>query len=179
MAGYSISLTFEDVYTAVKPLIAAVTGLDPSLVIQGDPNRSAMPPAAPGFVEMLATVSGRIRTNIDRWDTTNPAPTSETIEQGTRIRIQLDCYGASAGDWAAMLSAILRDDAGCVALKPTCQPLYTDEPMQAPLDDGEAQYEQRWTLLTYLQYNPVVTAPMQFADELHATLIDVDVSYPP
>lgn len=178
MAGYAVTPQFADVYAALQPFIATVTGLSSILVIQGLPNRSAMPPAAPGFISMELTVSGRLRTNIDSYDVTNPDPISIAIEQGTKLRLQLDCYGAAAADWAVILSTLLRDDVGCVALAPTAQPLYTDEPMLAPLDDSEAQYEQRWILQAYLQYNPVVTAPMQFADQLNPTLINVDASYP-
>jgi hypothetical protein len=51
--------------------------------------------------------------------------------------------------------------------------------MLAPLEDDELQYEQRWTIEAFLQYNPVVTVPMQFADTASVTLINVDEAYPP
>ena len=178
MSGYSVNPGFADVYAALLPLIASVTGLASNLIVQGLPNRTAMPAAAPGFAVVEISVSGRLRTNIATYDVTNPSPTTESIEQGTKLRAQIDLYGVSAADWAVMLSTILRDDVGCTALAPTCQPLYTDEPMLAPLDDSEAQYESRWIMSSYLQYNPVVTAPLQFANALDIALIDVDVSYP-
>ena len=170
---------FDAVYVDLKAFLVSVTGLDPSLVIQGLPNRSAMPPAAPGFVMMELTRSARLRTNLDEWDTTNPAPTDVTSEQGTELRMQLDLYGAASADWAVMLSTLLRDEIGCVALTPTCQPLYTDDPILAPLDDSEEQYEQRWVITAVLQYNPVTSTPMQFADTLTIDLINVDEAYPP
>jgi hypothetical protein len=176
---YSVSITLQQLYEAVQPFVAAVTGLDSSVVIQGLPNRAAMPPASPGYVSMTVTRTKRLRYNIDTWDTTNPAPTTLQLEQGTEIRMQLDCYGASAGDWATMLSTVLKDSAGVEALLPTCAPLYAEEPILAPLDDSEEQYEQRWIVGAILQYNPVTTISQQFMAEAEVVLVNVDEAYPP
>lgn len=78
-----------------------------------------------------------------------------------------------------MLETLLRDETACVALAPTCQPLYSSDATLVPLDDDEQQYEQRWMIEAVLQYNPVTTTPMQFANTLEVTLINVDETYPP
>jgi hypothetical protein len=176
--SYSVSITLQNVYEVVQPLVMAVTGLGQSLVIQDAPNRSAMPPASPGFVVMQLTRQKRLRTNVD---TTPPGanPTTQSIEQGTELTLQLDCYGASSGDWAQMLSAILRDEQGCNALEPTCDPLYCDDPMWAPLDDSELQYEQHWMLFAKLQYNPITTVGQQYADIVDFTPVSVNQKFPP
>lgn len=185
MSGLLVSPTQDALYRLFKALVVAVTGLDPSLVIQGQPNRAAMPPAAPGFAMMQAMVTKRLRTNIDRWSLTDPNPTTLDTEQGTQIRMQLDLYGAAAGDWAVMMSTVLRSEYACTALagadpaNPVVVPLYAGDEFNAPLDDSEQQYESRWTLEAILQYNPVTTVPMQFADTLTVTLINVDETYPP
>jgi hypothetical protein len=174
-----------DVYRSVKALVVTATGLDPSLVIQGQPNRTAMPAAAPGFAVMQATTTKRLRTNQDTWSLTDPNPASIDTEQGTQIRVQLDLYGADSGDWGVILCTLLRSEYACTVLagadpaKPVCVPLYSGDPFNAPLDDSEAQYESRWTLEAILQYNPVTTVPAQFADTLTVTLINVDETYPP
>lgn len=169
----------RSVYVAVKALVVTVTGLDPSLVLQGLPNRSAMPPAAPGFVTMQLARLKQLRTPEETWDHTDVAPVALDVEQGTELRLQLDLYGATSGDWGVMLQTLLRNEAGCVALAPTCQPLYASDAHLAPLDDSESQYEQRWTIEAILQYNPVTSVPMQFADTLAVTVINVDEAYPP
>lgn len=180
MSALVVSPVQQDVYAVLQPFIATVTGLDPSVIIQGLPNRVGMPPASPGFVTMQATRMPRIATDVDDWDQTSDiVPEATSIEQSTEIVMQLDCYGADSGDWAVMLCALLRDEFGCAALAPTCQPLYTDDPLLAPLEDSEDQYEQRWTVISHLQYNPVITAPMQFADTLTIDVINVDEAYPP
>lgn len=175
----TVSPVLQDVFVLLQPFIADVTGLNPSLVIQGLPNRTAMPAASPGFVVMTPIRQQRLRTNVDTWDEVNPAPTTISHEQGTELRIQLDCYGASSGDWAAMLSTLLRDDVGCAALAPACQPLYSEDARLAPLVDDEAQYEQRWIVEAVLQYNPATVTPLQFANAATVGLINVDEAYPP
>lgn len=175
----TVAPTQHAVYVAMKAFIVSVIGLDPALVIQGLPNRAAMPLASPGFVTMQIPRTRRLRTNQDTRDLTDVAPTAIAVEMGTELRMQLDLYGAAAGDWAVILQALLRDETGCIALAPACQPLYTGDAFLAPLDDSESQYEQRWTLEAVLQYNPVTSVPMQFADTASVTLINVDEAYPP
>lgn len=168
-----------DVYVAVQAFVMSVTGLGMPLVIQGLPNRSAMPQASPGFVSMQLTRAKQLRTPQATWDPAAVAPTSLAVEQGTELRLQLDLYGAASGDWAVMLQTLLRNEAGCTALAPACQPLYASDANLADLEDDEQQYEQRWTLEAVLQYNPVTSVPMQFADTLSVTLTNVDEAYPP
>lgn len=174
-----------DLYRLVKVLVVSATGLDPTRVIQGLPNRASMPPSAPGFVMMQVTSTKRLRTNQDVWDLTSPNPDHLDIEQGTMLRMQLDLYGAASGDWAVILCTLLRSEYACTVLAgadpthPVVVPLYSSDPFNAPLNDSEEQYEDRWTLEAVLQYNPVTTVPMQFADTLEVTLINVDETYPP
>jgi len=175
----TITPLLQDCFVVLQPFIATSLGIDSSLVIQGIPNRTAMPQASPGFVVMTVLRQQRLRTNIDTWDTVVTDPTSIALEQGIKLDIQIDCYGASAGDWAAILTTVLRDEVGCVALAPTCQPLYCDDADMIPLTDSEEQYEQRFTFTASLQYNPVTTTAMQFADTLSVDVISVDERYPP
>lgn len=179
MPALPVNPVQRSVYAAVKTLVVTVTGLAPALVIKGLPNRAAMPPASPGFVSMMLTRGKQLRTPESTWDPSDPAPTGLEIEQGTELRLQLDCYGATSGDWATVLQTLLRDETGCLALAPVCQPLYASDAHLAPLDDSEDQYEERWTIEAILQYNPVTSVPMQFADTLELTVINVDEAYPP
>src|SRR5205823_3916267 len=108
------------------------------LIIQSNENRVSMPPPDPGFVEMTARVQGRIMTNLDKWDPQAVAPVSIDIEQAVRLAMQLDCYGVASGDWATILSTVLRDEYAINALAGTgLVPLYTDNPMFAALVPGE------------------------------------------
>lgn len=164
-------------FRAVKAFVLAILPLDDQHVIQGLGNRTPMPVGP--FVALTSLANARLRTNQTTWDVTDPAPTDLSIEQGVQITLQVDIYGPLSFDWATIFTTLWRDDFGCTALAPACQPLYTDDPKQIPLVDGEEQYEKRWLLTSYLEYVPVVSTPSQFADTLAVTLINVDVEYPP
>lgn len=180
----TVSPTHEDVYTKLRAFLATVV---PSgvAIIQGLPNRTSMPPADPGFVAMTATLLQRLRTNVDAYDdpTQPPGPPfivgSVAAEMGTKLSVQLDFYGALSGDWAAMVTTLLRDEYGVNQLAPSCAPLYAEDARMAPLVDSERQYEQRWIVGAVLQYNPVTSTPMEFAATLDVELVNVDERYPP
>lgn len=167
------------VYQALETFL---TGVLPAgvPVIRGLPNRAAMPQPVPGFVTMQALFRSRLRWNIDTWDTTNSAPTAATIEQGTEIHMQIDCYGASSADWANTISTLLRDPYGVAALTPNVVPLYADDGRMIPLTDSEQQYEERWSLDARLQFNPVTTIAQTFTNQpATIAIINVPEAYPP
>lgn len=168
----------DDVFTALRAFIRGVIGGSPAVeVVKGLGNRVAMPPAP--CVVMTPLFQTRLETNIDTWDETNPAPSNLTAEAHIRFDIQVDMYGPLAGSWMAMFTTLFRDQYGCDALAPNCQPLYADDSRQVALITGEQQYIERWSVTAALQYNPVTTFPMEFADALVVGLIDVDERYAP
>lgn len=177
MTAATVDISLDDLYTDVGNFLVTQLGLDNAHVVQEFNNRVAMPVGP--FVGMRLTAQKRLRTNEDSWDTTITDPTVYAREQGTQVRLQLDCYGPISGDWGLILSTLLRSDLGCTSLAPTCQPLYADDPVRAPLTDGEEQYEDRWIVSAFLQYNPTVSTPQDFADTLAVDLINVDVTFPP
>lgn len=174
----AVTPTQDDVFTTLTTFLVGVLPAGVQ-VIQLDENRTAMPPADPGFVGMLIRMQKRVMTNIDSWDISGPPPTDMSIMQAVAITVQLDCYGANAYDWAVILSTVLRDEYSVPLLAPILSPLYTDEPRFAPLANGEEQYERRWIVDAHMQYNPVVTVTQQYFDTAETGLIDVDVEYPP
>lgn len=172
-----VAPTLQDVYTLLRAYIAGIVPVG-VMVTQGLGNRVPMPPVLPGFVCMTATLLNPHRTPETSWDQVGLDPTAIVIEQGMLVRIQLDCYGADSADWAVMLAATMRTDYACTALAPVA-PLYCDNPIQAALVNGEEQFEERWIVGANLQYNPVITTPMQFAAEAVVSTINVDERYPP
>lgn len=171
----TVSPTLTAVYTALGNFIVAMLGLDSAHVVQGFPNRVAMPNGP--FVLITAMLKKRLRTNVDNYNSTTdpaPAPAPVTAEQGQQVTVQLDCYGPQSSDWSDILSTLLRDNVGCVALAPNCQPLYADDPIRAPLTNAELQYEDRWIVSALIQYNPVTTVALEYATALGpASLTDV------
>jgi hypothetical protein len=174
---FTVSPTLDDVYTAVKAFLMAVLPLDNEHVAKNVQNRTAMPSGP--FAMMYIATAARLRTNQDTYDPSDPDPAGITREQGVELEMQLDLYGPASGDWAAIVSTLWRDDYGCVALAPNCQPLHADEPVRGPLVTGEEQYLDKWILRAHLQYNPTVSTIDQFASIVSIDVINVDEKYPP
>lgn len=180
-----VAPTIQTVLAKLRTLVLAVVpaGVE---VVQGMDNRVSPPPRDPGYVRMTPILQQRLRTNVDAYDdpAQPPGPPftvgTRAMEQGTKITVQLDCYGPTGEDWAVMLSTVLRSEYACDVLAPDVAPLYADEPKVSPYVDGERQYEPCWIVGAVLQYNPVTSTPQEFADTLDVNpIINVDVEYPP
>lgn len=169
----TISLTDQDLYRAVSLFLVSIVG-NTVPVVQGQDNRVPQPDVP--YILLQAFTAGRVRTNVR---TFNPDTQTQKTEQGTKVRMQMDCYGPDSESWATMISTLWRDSYGCDAMKPTCAPLYTGEPFQGALTNGEEQYESRWTVEGFLQYNPVTTSTMQSATSLGVSVVNADERYPP
>lgn len=98
---------------------------------------------------------------------------TRTVTQPTQISVQLDVHGPSAGDNAQVITSLFFDPFATTAFQSSgfdVAPLYADDPKQVPFFNAENQYEDRWVVTAYMQANPVITVPQQFADQLEATL---------
>jgi hypothetical protein len=173
----TVSPKLDDVYAAMVSFIMGIIPLDAAHVLKGNQNRVASPTGP--FAILNIITQKRIRTNVDTWDTTIPDPSGIVREQGIWLEMQVDLYGPDSGDWAAIFSTMFRDDYGCQALAPNCQPLYADDPTRAPLVTGEQQYLDRWIVRAQIQYVPVVTTVDQFADAITIDVIDAVTHYGP
>lgn len=114
----------------------------------------------------------------------NMAAGYETLTQSTNLLLQLDVHGPASGQNAVTLSTLLRDDAGVQAFEALnlpylISPLYADDPKQIPFANDQQQVEYRWVVEARAQVDFTLTLPLQFATELVAGLINVDVVYPP
>lgn len=176
----TISQTESQVFAAVRAYVLWVLGAN-TVVIQAPGNRVPMPKT--DFI---------LLNYLNRQDLTRPVESyfDETVgtiqtstisyDQALEYGIQVDCYGANAGDNCSELTAWWDTATTCDFLETyNIQPLYHDDPRMLPLVDSESQYTKRWTTSFYLQYNPSVTMTQQFADEVDITLIEVDTTYTP
>jgi hypothetical protein len=105
------------------------------------------------------------------------------VSQQTEFVVQIDAYGPIGGDVAQTITTMLRSLWGVdqfAAQEPNygVVPLFASDPQQMPFSDDQQQVENRWMLEAYLQINPVVTVPQQFADALVVGLVDVDERFP-
>lgn len=111
---------------------------------------------------------------------------TKQIMMPTKHTIQLDFHSAdlsSAGDMAATVSALFRDEFAVQQFANQSPgygvaPLYADDPRQMPWINDQQQVEWRWIVEALLQSNIVVQVPQQFADSVVLTPVSVDAKYP-
>lgn len=98
-----------------------------------------------------------------------------------QLSIQVDFYGESSGDNAALFSTLFRDEYATTFFEawPGITPLHADEGRQAAFIPEEQQYQGRWIVRAELQADAVVAVPQQFAAALLAEIVNVDAVYPP
>lgn len=179
----TVSITLGQLYTVLGNFFQSIVGIDPNTsvlvpVIVGNPNEVSMPNTP--FMLMKAQVQTRLRTNVH----TYTSDQQQTTELGAKVKVTLHCYGPHAESWSTMITTLWRDYYGCTFLAnsqspPLCQPLFSDDPMQAALVNGEEMYEDRYITDLYLQYNPITTVAQESATALSVTVINVDERYKP
>lgn len=176
----STTPTQDDVFTALRAMLLGIVPAG-TIVLRGPVDRAAQPVG--DHIVITPLFRARLRTNIptDHPPPDGPDPNGTvSYEQGTRLEIQVDFYGeTAASNWMDAFTTVFRSEYAVDALAPTCAPLYADDGRMVPLVTGEEQYLERWMVRAVLQYNPVTTAPQQYADTLGITLINVDERYPP
>ena len=173
MTNYVSSITVDQVIDALKVFLMPFIPDGQNKIVRGQVNRVAQP-ADPCIVmtELLEVDLSQPRQDYQ------PTDSTATIHGPSRIDVQLDFYGELSSDYCKAVKQTFRSMWGSLQFPPNIQPLYTSDGVQSPMVSGEAQWQSRWTLTVSLQYNPVVTVPQEFADELgvHET-IAADVIY--
>jgi hypothetical protein len=142
-------------------------------VIRGQVNRVAPPQGT--FVELTEILTVDLSVPYAEYDTVLE---TAILHGPARIDVQVDFYGASAGDYCKAAKTAFRSGWGFDAFPVDIKPLYMSDGTQSPLITGEQQYESRWTLTASMQYNPTVTVPQEFADTLTVSVVNVERAYP-
>lgn len=156
---YTSSITVDQVIDALADFLQPI--VPGAEIVRAQVNRVPMP-SNPGIVltELINTDLAMPATDYQ------PDDGTATVQARDRFDVQIDFYGAQAGEFCAVAKAMLRSHWGFSHFPANIKPLYTSDGIQAPLVTGEQQYESRWTLTASLQYNPIVTVPQDFADVL-------------
>lgn len=179
----SLSLTEAQVLGALRSVL--LTYLGTIEIVRSEINRVAEP-IGPDFIVMTPPRRERLSTNVavysDGFLLTPPQPGTVGTMQPTMITVQLDIHGPNSANNAQIVSTLFRDRVACELFAATglaVQPLYADEPHQAPFEDAEQQTEFNWSIDVVLQANIIVTTPQDFAGEVNIGLLNVDRTYPP
>jgi hypothetical protein len=168
-AQYVPSIAIDSVFDALGAFIRPFVGS--AQIVRAQVNRVAMPSGS--FVELTEISSTDLEVPRQWYDGVN----SQTDIIGPkRLMVQADFYGASAGDWCAAVKTVWRTPYAVAQFPAGIAPLWCDDGHESPLITGEEQYERRWILGMYLQYNPVVIVPQQSADILSMNIVDNSAS---
>ena len=156
MAQYLPSITIDNVIDALAAFLSPFLG--GATIVRAQVNRVPMPVGACVLLTELLQVDLETPTS-----TPDPANAQVLITTPTRIDIQIDFYGPSAGDQCKAIKGVFRSDYAPAQFADGIKPLYCTDGTQTPLITGEEQWESRWTLTASLQYNAVIALPQQSA----------------
>ncbi len=164
MANYVTSITVDQVIDALKAFL--VPFMSGAQIVRGQVNRVALPSNPCAVLTEILQVDLSVP-SADYQPPVDPAPAigTATLHGPSRIDVQVDFYGAQAGEFCKTAKTAFRSFWGYDHFPANIKPLYTSDGVQSPLTTGEQQYESRWTLTVSMQYNPTVTVPQEFADE--------------
>lgn len=165
----AISLGELDILDAVRNFLLAIlpTGVD---AFQGQDNR-VPEPMANDFVIMTMLTQERLSTNVETPED-DPNPAELSLTESAQFGVQLDVHGGDdCAANAARIAVTWRSAWAANFLAGTIiSPLYASEPTQTAFENAENQVETRWIVTIYLQANPVVTVPQDYAAALDVSL---------
>ncbi len=168
------SVTEDDLMAALGGFLTSVTGWDVNQAQVND-----VPMSKRDFIMMTSITDVALSTNRNSYTDTTSVGT-EDIARSVRWGVQIDCYGERAKDVANTIATLMRSEYACTYLAGSpIKPLYAGEPHNTTMINGEQLYESRWTADLYFQFNPVVSVPMQFMDNINVGLVEVDAKFPP
>ena len=156
MPQYVPTITVDNVIVALggflTPFLAGVP------IVRGQGNRVPMP--TPACVVLTELLQVDLETPVVTQD---PANAQALLVTPTRIDVQIDFYGPSAGDQCKAVKGAYRTEYATLQFADGIKPLYCSDGTQNPLITGEQQYASRWTITASLQYNASVALPQQSA----------------
>lgn len=163
---YIPTILIDAVIEALGSFIQPFVGED-TPITRAQVNR--VPPPLPAFVELREILEMDLETPAF---VNNGEYQQAAITTPTRIDIQVDFYGPSAGDWCKAVKAVYRSVYAPSQFPTGMTSLFCSDGHQVPLVTGEEQYENRWVLTCSLQYNPDVFVPQQSATTLAVNVFE-------
>lgn len=173
----TISIKQDDLTTALRGFLLSLVDVEVFLA-----QENLVPMPNEDFVTMTPMFITGLSTNRVAYNDHGVGAGSEMTQRSNQWRCQLDFYGNTAAEMAAIVGTMIRSEYAANWFKQNnmpVTPLYAGEPHQTTMINAEQQYESRWTLDFIAQFNAVVTTPLYFFDEIEVTAIAADLKYPP
>lgn len=121
----------------------------------------------------------RLSTTRDiKQDTGDPQTSAMGYTEVRQADIQVDIYGAGAGDRAIALETAFSSSYGYDTIKAIdsrLAPLYSSDAIQAPMVNAESQWQERWVLTLSLQAHITVSMQQDYFDKAEISTEMVDV----
>lgn len=173
----TISIKQDDLTTALRGFLLSLVDVEVFLA-----QENLVPMPNEDFITMTPMFITGLSTNRVAYNDPGVGAGSEMTQRSNQWRCQLDFYGNTAAEMAAIVGTMIRSEYAANWFKQNnmpVTPLYAGEPHQTTMINAEQQYESRWTLDFIAQFNAVVTTPLYFFDEIEVTAIAADLKYPP
>lgn len=173
----TISITQDDLTTALRGFLLSLVDAE---VFLSQENNSPMPIG--DFVTMTPMFITGLSTNRVSYNDPGIGQGSEQTQRSNQWRCQLDFYGNSAQDMAAIVGTMIRSEYASEWFRQNnmpVTPLYAGEPHQTTMINAEQQYENRWTLDFIAQFNAVIATPLDFMDSIQVGIVAADLKFPP
>ncbi|QIA76174.1 LIC_12616 family protein [Rodentibacter caecimuris] len=151
-----LSTSHDDIYRELRSYLLALFNLPQDNVIRGYSNNVPLPNG--DFILMNILHEKALSTNAHNYSINE---SNTEVSHTAEIMIQLDFYGESAVKMAKTFCLLWRDFYACEHF--TCgSPLYCDEPKFMQFINERSEYENRWLVTAYFNYNPVITHQQEF-----------------
>lgn len=111
-------------------------------------------------------------------DTGSPTTSAIGFTEVRQADIQVDIYGDNAGDRAIALETLFRTGYAYDLIKSIDErvaPLYSSEAIQAPMINGENQWQERYMVTVSLQVHITIDVPQDYFDKAEITTQQVDI----
>lgn len=178
--SYELDLTDTQVFTALRAFIIDTLGDKVTAVIRIPTNRVPLPSTFP-YISMQPIGKKPLAWGESiLTDPALPAQSSHTTVPQL-YRIQVNINGDASGNLVHILAATFLSgiafDYFAANAQAGIRPVTVDDPIQDPLINQEEQFEVRWHMDVYLQYNPTIQIATQSASAAEVNLINVEASY--
>jgi hypothetical protein len=178
--AYTQDITDDTVFTQLRAFIMDALGTAVTEVVRVPRNRTPMPKFYP-FITMSPILKEKIMWPVSGVSDPAVQPQAGSLTAATRYQIQLDAFGATAGDVIQLLHTVLNGPSAFDffnAQTPAgVYPLYADSPREASIVDEEAESVLRWIMDISLQFNPTLTSTIQTASTVVVNFVNVEASY--
>lgn len=159
MNDYSVNNIIDTLADFIEPITGTVW--------QAQDNRDAMPKGEFCILTPLRFTRLSTARGIHN-DTGNPETSAMNWTEIRQADIQLDIYGASAGNRAIAIETLFASAYGYEAIQSLDErlaPLYSSAALQTSMINSEGQWEERYTLTLSLQAHIIVTVPQDYFDK--------------